>query len=409
MNHRWKRIAVSCLMILALVATLGLGCGDEEEEGVIITIGHISDMTGPAATALIPINYALKDLAKYYNDNELIPGVTIKVIEYDARYDPSRDVPGWEWIKMKGADLGFTALPTTAETLKTFAGTDEMPLWALSYSEALDYPPGWVFLANCPNRDLIAPLLNWISENDPDYVAPAKIGSAGWDEPYAIGCKNAVREYAEAHPLEWDYVGGYAIPLGGMVWGAEVSQLQECDYLWPPSTGTGTSTFMREFRDRGYEAKFIGTDAHAAYRNLIIDAVGWDGVDGMLATSPTRWWTETQSPIVSLATQLLETNHPDKFDQFVYAGIGYIGGFQQTYAFFDVLKAAVEEVGADNFDGQAFYDAAVTFSGQWDTYEMWNFTDTKRYTWNYVGIYEWSAADQDIVRIVDPWLSTAVD
>ena len=53
MKHRWKRIAVSCLMMLALVATLGLGCGDdEEEEGkVTITIGHISDMTGPAATA----------------------------------------------------------------------------------------------------------------------------------------------------------------------------------------------------------------------------------------------------------------------------------------------------------------------------------------------------------------------
>lgn len=399
-------------MILTIVAALSLSCGNGEEKvGRTIVIGHISDMSGPAATALIPINYALKDLAKYYNDNNLISGVRFKVVEYDARYDPSRDIPGWGWIKSKGAILGFTALPTTAETLKPFAETDKMPLWALSYSKVLDYPPGWVFLANCPNRNLINPLLKWISENDPDFPQgrPAKIGSAGWTEPYAVACKDAVKEYAQAHSGEWEYVGGYLTPQGNMSWTAEVAALKDCDYLWPPSTGTGTSTFMKQFRDKGYGAKFIGTDAHAAYRSLIIDTLGWAGVDGMLATSPTRWWTETQSPIVTLARQLLQANHRDEFNKVVYSGIGYIGGFQQTYAFFDILKAAIEDVGAENFNGQAFYEAAIHFSNQWPTYERWKFTETRRYTWDYVGIYEWSAAAQDIVRKVDPWLLNTVD
>jgi len=411
MNIRLRKIVLSCLMVLTIVAALSLSCGKAGTKGkVTIVIGNISDMTGPASTALIPINYALQDLAKYYNDNNLIPGVEFKVVTYDARYDPSLDIPGWDWIKSKGAVLGFTALPTTAETLKPFAETDKMPLWALSYSQVLDSPPGWVFLANCPNRNLIDPLLNWISENDPDFPQdrPAKIGSAGWTEPYAAACRDAIKEYTQAHPAKWEYVAGYLSPMGAMSWTAEVAGLKNCDYLWPPSTGTGTSTFMKQFRDSGYKAKFIGTDAHAAYKNLIIDTVGWAGVDGMLSDSPTRWWTETQSPIVALANQLLQTNHPDKFNDFVYAGIGYIGGFQQTYAFFDVIKAAVEAVGAKNFSGQAFYDTAIHFSNQWPTYEQWNFTETKRYTWNYIGIYKWSAAAQDIVRILDPWLPNTV-
>ncbi|NQT48993.1 MAG: ABC transporter substrate-binding protein [Chloroflexi bacterium] len=412
MKYRWTKLAISCLMVLALVATLGVGCGENGDgDKVEIIIGHISDMTGPAATALVPINYAAKDLAKYYNDNDLIPGATIKIIEYDARYDPAWDIPGWEWVRSRGAKLGLTALPTTAETLKPYAKKDKMPLWALSYSEVLDYPPEWVFLANCPNRGLINPLLKWISENDPNFPTdrPAKIGTAGWNEPYAIGCKNAIEEYAKAHTDKWEWVGGYLAPMGAMIWGTEVARLKGCDYLWPPSTGSGVPTFMNQFRDSGGTATFIGTDAQEAYMSLIVDSVGWDRIDGTLTTSPTRWWTETQSPIVSLARELLQTYHPKEFDEFIHAGIGYIGGFHQIYAFFEIIKKAVEDAeGPGNFTSQAFYDTAMEFSTQWDTYEMWNFTPDKRYTWNYVGIYKWSKADQDIVRLVEPWFSIDV-
>ena len=410
MSKRWGKVVLSCLAVLVVLGTLLVGCGKEEGEGkIVITIGHVSDMTGPASTALVPINYAARDLAKYYNDNNLIPGVELKVVEYDARYDPSRDIPGWEWVKSKGAILGLTALPTTAETLKAPAERDKMPLWALSYSEVLDYPPGWVFLINVPNRALINPLLKWISENDWDYNTKGipKVGSAGWEEPYAIGCKNAVRDYVLAHPDKFQYVGGYLVPAGGMTWGGEALALKSCDYLWPPSTGTGITTFMNEFRDKGGKAKFVGTDSHAAYKGLIVDSVGWDRVDGMLATSPTRWWTETSS-IVDLAKQLLQQNHAADYDETIYAGIGYVGGFHQIYAFFQVIKKAIEDVGAENFNGQAFYNTAISFSTQWPGYEPWGFTATKRYAWSAVGLYKWSKADQNIVRLVDPWLSIDV-
>ncbi len=36
------------------------------------------------------------------------------------------------------------------------------------------------------------------------------------------------------------------------------------------------------------------------------------------------------------------------------------------------------------------------------------FTATKRYAWSAVGLYKWSKADQNIVRLVDPWLSIYV-
>ena len=411
MKHRWITVVASCLMILAMVAAFCLSCGKGGEGGkVTIVVGNISDMTGPAATALVPINYAMQDLADYFNSHGLIPGVTIKVVTYDARYDPSRDVPGWEALKEKGANVMVTALPTTAETLKPFAETDKIPLWSLTASDVLLNPPGWAFSAEAPTSALVKTLLEWISQYDTDFPTgrPARIGSAGWEEPYAISLKDALKQYAQAHPDKFEWVGGLLAPMGVMTWSGEVEALKNCDYVLPPSTGTGMSTFMKEYRDKGYTAKFIGTDAHQAYRGLVIDAIGWTGVDGMLTTQGTRWWNET-SPVVDLGKTLLQEKHSGQADEIEYSGGGYIGSFHQLYAFYQVLQQAIADVGAEHFNGQAFYDTATKFKTTWDGYEEWNFTSVKRYTWNYTGIYEWSAQQGDIVRKVPEWLPLVLD
>jgi ABC-type branched-subunit amino acid transport system substrate-binding protein len=411
MKKKWVTIVASSLMILAMVSGLCLGCGGGgEKEKVVIVVGNISDMTGVASSALVPINYAMHDLANYFNDQELIPGAVIKVVDYNAMYDPAQDVPAWESLKEKGAKVMVTALPTTAETLKSFAASDKIPLWSLTASDAQLEPPGWVFCAEAPTSALINTLLEWISESDTDFPADrrAKIGSAGWEEPYAISIRDAVKEYAQAHSDKFEWVAGMLAPMGVMTWSGEVEALKDCDYVVPPSTGVGMSTFMKEYRDKGYHAKFLGTDAHCAYRGLAIDAIGWAGVDGMLTTQPSRWWNET-SDIVDLANTLIDENHSGQAAGIEYSGIGYIGSIHQLYAFYQVLQQAVKDVGAKNFDGQAFYDTAIGFKMSWTGYEEWGFTSTKRYTWNATGIYEWSAQQEDIVRKVPDWLGLVLD
>jgi ABC-type branched-subunit amino acid transport system substrate-binding protein len=411
MKQRWVAVVASCLMILAMVSGLCLGCGGGgEKEKVVIVVGNVSDMTGFASSALVPINYAMHDLASYFNDQGLIPGAVIKVVDYNAMYDPAQDVPAWESLKEKGAKVMVTALPTTAETLKSFAASDKIPLWSLTASDAQLEPPGWVFCAEAPTSALVSTLLEWISQSDTDFPTgrPAKIGSVGWEEPYAISIRDAVKQYAQAHSDKFEWVAGMLAPMGVMTWSGEVEALKACDYVVPPSTGVGTSTFMKQYRDKGYQAKFLGTDAHCAYRGLAIDAIGWAGVDGMLTTQPSRWWNET-SPTVSLAKTLIEENHSGQAAGIEYSGIGYIGSFHQLYAFYEVLRQAVKDVGAKNFDGQAFYDTATGFTTTWEGYEEWGFTATKRYTWNATGIYEWSAQQEDIVRKVPGWLALVLD
>jgi len=130
--------------------------------------------------------------------------------------------------------------------------------------------------------------------------------------------------------------------------------------------------------------------------------VGWEDVDGFLSLEICRMWGEPY-PNVELAEELLYEYHPDKADEIVYAGSGYVGAFSNMLPLFEILEKAVENVGADNFDGQAFYNAAEKFEVQYEGYPKWFFTETRRYLMGHAAVYEWSAEAEDRTRITD-WL-----
>jgi len=412
MSSRWKKRVVSCLLVLTLAATLGLGCGGDEAEGkVTITIGHITDITGPAAPALGPMNWCIDDIVRYINEEDPIPGVTLKVYHFDARY-PSRDVPGWDACLNRGAQVVVTPLPTTAQTLKPFAKRDSVPLITLTASQVLIDPPEWVFCMNAPVEYQIKALLKWIWEEGTwdQSQGPAKIGAVGWDEPYVIDMTRGIEDYCTANPTQFTFVAGPRAPMGVTDWSGEVQTLKNCDFVALPQTGLGTSTFAKQYREQGGAATFVGPDGFGAYRGLVVDSVDWDDLDGTLSgNAATRWWGDETGTIVELAERLLIENHPDDAAEVIHSGIGYIGGFHQYYGFLSVLRKALENVAPEDFTGQDFYDTAIAFSeDSWEGYETWEFSATKRYSWNYICVLEWQKETQDLVRIVDEWLPNIV-
>ncbi len=406
-----RRIAMACFLVLTLVATLGVACGEEDQsepDKVTITIGQITDLTGPAGPAYRAVRLALEDQIRYINEEGLIPGVRLRLVTYDTGYNPAKDIPGYEWVRDRGAEVIFAGLPS-AEVFKPFALADKTPVVTLAVSKTMVDPPGWLFAMNAPVSYQVKAFLKWISENHWEGTGIPKIGSVGWEEPYHASITEAIEEYSLANTDQFEYVAGLLTPFGGGNWSAEVSMLKDCDYIWIPSTGLDTVTFAREYRDREYTATFIGGDAMDAFRGLLLDNVGWAGMDGSIgAHAATRWWGES-SPIVELAEELLHKYHPNEEQDIIRGGIGYVGSFHQARAFLEVLQKAIEDVGAESFNGQAFYDAAMDIEVNWEGYEQWEFTATKRYSWNYVGIYGWSAADQDIVRLETDWVPNLVD
>jgi len=407
MRHRLSTATLGLVLVVSLVATLCVGCGDSGgETRTTIVIGHISDMTGPASPALVPINYALEDLAYYYNTQERIPGVRLVVAAYDGMYDPSRILPGWEWVKERRAKVVCTALPPAVVTLEPFAEKESIPVFSLTSSTG-----PWAFCGNVSTYHEVKTILKWVAENDWDYQAEGRvprIGFVGWQESYAIDCRDGMRDYCDDHPDQFEWGGGFLAPMGSATWSGEIGQLKTCDYVMPPTTGVGTVSFIKQFRDAGYTAKFIGTDAHAAYESLAASWCGWDNLNGMRTVQISRFWNE-DFPMTELAKQLLQERHAAEYSEIIESGVGYIGGFTQLYAFFEILAAAVENVGAESFDGQAFYNAAISYDVTWEGFEKWNYTETKRNLPNDVGLFLWSAQHQDIVRELPGWLPLVIE
>lgn len=414
MNHKWWQIGLSSALILALVATLCLGCGKGGvKEKVTITIGNITDMTGPAASACIPVNTLLQDIVDYYNDDEIISGVEFKVISYDARYDPSLDVPAYDWLRDKGAQVLYSPLPTTGESLKSFLDRDKVPMWELSCTPPMLDPPGWEFCPSIPFKYDMETFLKWISENDWDYQVKGRVpsvGLAGWVGATSAAYVNGLKGYCQDHQDKFDFVDAVLATPGSISWTGAVEVLKNCDYVYTPTVGTGLVTFIRQYLDGGGKAKFIGGNSQASFRDLLVNSFGYDTLDGMLFNRLTgRWWNEADTdPQVQLLLELLSRYQSQaQAAQMIFNG-GSIGAFHQDCALFDILAETIKNVGAENFSAQAFYDTAINFSVNWESYKTWNFTATKRYMPNHTLVYKWSAADKDLVPVSD-WVPVVTE
>lgn len=371
-------------------------------EDVKITIGNMSDLTGQASQAMIIVDMALADLVRYFNEENLIPGAELEIETYDTQWNPANDIPGYQWLMERGADLFVAGLSSPPVTLKDRLAEDQTVFLSLTHNEAMVEPPGWVFCLSSPVATMT--LLKWIAENDWDYetLGPAKVGAVGWVGPYDEPLHGGLETYANAHPEQFEWVGSYVNNFS-FTWGPEVEAVKDADYVFLPSTGGGIPTFIREYRAAGGTAKFMATDAQPAFLGLILDAVEWEGIDDTLFIFPNRWQTEDYE-IPNLCNELLNKYHdPSDVESIQYGGISYIGSFGMWYGALSVLAESINTVGPQNWTSADLYDTASGFSMTFGGCEEWNWTDTKRTSFNYLGIYEASAEAQDLVRKDPAW------
>lgn len=419
MKSSFKTSLVLSVLLLLTLPSL-IACGDsgneepsggltsspEDGEDVAITIGNLSDLTGPSASAQSLINLALDDLVEYFNEENLIPGIELEVITYDGQFDPSKDIPGYEWLKEKGADLIWTAVPGTPVTLQSRVDNDQIPLFAASVDLDELNPTGYVFGPSTPPRQEALTLLKWIAENDWDYRSkgPARVGGAGWDESNTNEVFDAMKDYAEVHPEQFEWVGGYVTNFS-FTWGPEVEALKNCDYVFPPTAVL--VSFGKEYRNAGHEGKFIGTFVHAAFFGLVSDAKLWDELDGMLFLGSTQWWNE-EGTMIDLTKKLLYENHPGDAEGIIRDGVGYktIGNLYQVL---DIIRNAAEMVGPENLDSQAIFDAAESYSLTIDGIPRYSFGTTKRYSTDYYTVFEARGGEEDIFRIENEWLPAVLE
>jgi len=420
MIHRPFQPVIIMLAIMLLALQMLVACnggGDDKEPTVptdtpstqptveppgkvTITIGNHTDKSGVAANAMQYIDMALKDVVEYYNEKNLIPGVEVKVVEYDGQADPSKDIPGYEWLKQKGADLIVVWFPWTLTTLRFNVEEDSIPMFGTIVRTDVLYPPGYLFITGALVEGTAWTMVKWVAENGWDYQAkgPAKIGGACWDTDDGDIYFDAFKRYAELHPEQIEWVSGHIAPTGTYTWSPEVQALKDCDYVWVPSQ---MGNFVREYRQAGYTAKFLGSSPHLAFWGLIMDMRLWDEVDGSLFFVETEWWDE-EGEVPDFINQLLREKHPDSYERIIRAGKSYSAAIN-VVLIMEIIKSATEAVGPQNLDSQAIYEAAQSFTLTFDGLQRHSYSETKRASLDRIAVYEVRGSEENIVRISD-WI-----
>ncbi len=404
------RISILILVILSMACFVP-ACGDgngngtppattQSPEDVVITIGNHTDKTGVASNALKYIDMAIKDSIRYYNENNLIPGVRVKLIEYDGQADPSRDITGYKWLKERGADVVTAWFPAVATTLRPFINSDGIPLFGTIVGKEIMYPPGYLFLTNTLLENTAWTMIKWLAGNHWDYESngPARIGGVCWETDDCGAYFGAIKQYAELHPEQIEWVSGHIVPVSTFQWTHEVEALKDCDYIWVPNI---MGTFVKAYKDAGYSAVFLGSDNQLAFWRLIGDMRIWDELDGTLFISTSEWWDD-EGELIDLIKELVEKYHPNSVEEIRSAGKSYIA-VGNAFMVLEIIKSAAETVGPENLDSEAIYQAAQSFTMTIDGLDRYSFTEEKRTAVDYLVIYEADGEAGDLVRISD-WM-----
>jgi ABC-type branched-subunit amino acid transport system substrate-binding protein len=399
---------MACLLALALVATLGFGCAKQKKPAgeVDLVVGYLTDLSGPVSSVMKGVVVAMNDYLTWMQENDPIPGARIKVYNYDTKYDPSRELPGYDWVLSKGAILLHVGYVTMAEDLKDRSAADKIPMVCPSASIALLQPdPEWFFGYYPLYLQKVEAMLQWLTDTE----GTIKLGLIGWQGSSGSECQTGITEFMDANPGKIDLVDSILTAPGTVSFPAEVERLKDCDYIWTDLVGAAEAGFMKQYRDAGYNATFLGDSKIYNFWGMLKSAVGAEELDGTLVANVVGWWTD-QTPLIELCNQILDDTHSPDDAAYYREQLGglYYEALLQTYIWTEVFRDAVAQVGAANVDRQAWYNAAIHFErdnvGLFEGYGKWSYSDTQRLPHPSVQVWKWDAASDGLVKVSD-WIA----
>ncbi len=402
-----SKIAITIVTTLLFASCL-IACSQDEKspaqpsEPITVKIGYLTEMTGGIPEDPKWHTYALSEIVAYYNEHNLIPGVQFEIVKCDTQYMIDRTLSCYEKLKSEGVDFIWSNLPWTATELRSKSADDNLVVFTeVSNMQNSDLNDGYVFgFCTTPEYEVYT-LLRWISENDPDFPKdkPAKIGAAAWKDDYREIWFESIIQYAESNPDQYEWVEGYLTDIK-FTWSEEVEGLRYCDYVYIPIP---PNTFIKNYRDEGYSAKFIGNEWHSTFVYMLDRANLWDSTSGMILVKSIPWVTD-EDPLIVKAKQIFCDNHSRCSDILnEYEANYYIALAYDIQLIFELVGYTIDKVGWTNFNSETLYESSQSFSFS-NGIVSHSFNAIKRTSNDDLGIYEIDATNKTLVRAETDWI-----
>ena len=398
MKKRARIVALVLAALMLLSATGLAGCGGGVEDENVLVIGFLEDLTGPAGFAVRQSYEGAQDYFRMVDDEDLIPGLKIKLIQYDTRLDYSRTLPGYVWLDGQGMDMLWMLTGTFVALVRDRVEQDGMPVVA-SQAEPTTLGSDWIFHmfpGQKSEAEAVSDVIldRWDSDEEDRAPLIGVISQAGYTGGQFT--EQTLMDLRDEDPEAFDLKSVFS-PAGASSFAGEMADLRDCDYIVLGALyGPPLANFLKEARDREWQGTFIASmNNWQGFADLIASVMTPEELDGSIAVSTYAIWTD-DIPWISDARVLLEKYRPDRVD-FNLERTGWLSGLSYAMVMTEAIKAAVAGVGVDNLDGpalqQSLADINVEVEG-WGT-GPWTFTEDLSILQKSFQTYEYSSSDEE--------------
>jgi len=327
-----------------------------------ILVGAVQDFSGPTAQASGRLWTAAQEFFKWANETGYVPGITVEWTEVDDRYDASQVPLAYREMKAKNPDVIFTMTAVSSAGLKPLADRDKIPVLSFTGSVATAQEPvGYVFQETFVPEINFNCFLNYVADTWTEERAPV-VASLSWDDD--DGTQHIESGIATAEALGIDFKREYAevappmTGLGPNPFTPYVTRLKELDpdYIFFPMIGPATGVALNEMMALGMDPKkavYIVMSAGGMYQELTAVLGSEEPTHGAtLVMADYAWSIQTEDQ-----QRLRSFMEPTDYGWDARYHVNALSYYTSCKVFYEALRIAKEDVGLENIDSEAIYNA----------------------------------------------------
>jgi len=331
-----------------------------------VLVGYLGAFAGPTATASDRLWTCAKEFFTWANETDYLPGVKVEWTEEDTRYDIAQVPIVYRKMMARCEPMVLFTMTAVGSTgVKPLADEDRIPVLSFTGSVATAQEPvGYVFQETFVPEINFNCFLNYVADtwDVEEEGRPCVVASLSWEDP--DGTQHIASGIETAAELGIDFKEEYAEvgPVGTMDFSTYVTRLKELDpdYIFFPMIGPATGSALKTMDAMGMDTKkavYIVMSAGGMYEELTAVA-GEELTYG--ATLVMADYAYSDPLITEDQEHLRSLMEPTKFGWDARYHVNALSFYTSCKILYEGLRIAIEDVGIENLDREALYNALQT-------------------------------------------------
>jgi len=351
-KFRWK---LAVIIFGVMFVSVGMHSSSLAKE---VKIGACVDLTGPIAHAAQSLWKGMQDYFKWAEKNDPIPGVTVKLLMEDTRYDATRYIPVYKKFLSKGIVAGYNCSSTATVTTHKFVARAKLPV----LSEGSGFPPSivppaYTFLTRPLYPDFFAVAAIHFMEGwkKAGHKEKPKAVFITWDVPYGRGPIDLGTPWAEKYGFEMLPPQLYSKPPKDLSTQLLRAKKLGADLVYMNALEDHYSVLLKDAKRLGLHGKIQFCGGSETRDNMVIKMVG-DAAEGAWAVTSWPDFAETSDKGTGFMTEIQTKTHGKLYE----LSSNYFMGLVPARIIYESIKLAAKKYGPENVTKEAVYNTLIS-------------------------------------------------